>query len=144
MWCVLKCKFVAEMARTRQSVFELKDCCSYLRGNETVAKPPQLPHAARRPSHNPSHSVTAVWRREGAVDASSSSFFTLSQHWDVVVMTISSPWTFVVFVVTAVSWDCSLRWGHFSDAPRRPRKSTKRPPPASCDGHESRRWRKVR
>ena len=52
MWCVLKWRFVAEIALTRQSVFELKLCYSYC---------------------------------------------------DVVVMTISSPCTFVVFVVTAVS-----------------------------------------
>ena len=56
MWCVRRCKFVAEMARTRQSVLDENDCCSYC---------------------------------------------------DVVVTTMSSPWTLVVFVVTAVSCDCS-------------------------------------
>ena len=57
MWFVRRCRLVAEIARTRQSVFDENVCCSY---------------------------------------------------WEVVVTMSSSPWTFVVFVVTAVSWLCSL------------------------------------
>ena len=55
----------------------------YLRGNDTVAKLPRLPHETRRLSCGRVDVVDAVQHRVDAIDAttsSSSSFFTPSQY----------------------------------------------------------------